>query len=90
MGMRGAMDLYNLRHTFATRAILSGTDVTILQKLLEHPEIGMTMRYVKVVEHYKFEAVERLEEVSRSADARSGEETRGTDGAVGPRTFSPQ
>ena len=47
MGLRGAMDLYNLRHTFATRSILSGTDVTILQKILGHSEIGMTMRYVK-------------------------------------------
>ena len=61
MGMRGAMDLYNLRHTFATRSILSGTDVTILQKILGHSEIGMTMRYVKIAEHYKVEAVDRLE-----------------------------
>jgi len=61
MGMRGVMDLYNLRHTFATRSILSGTDVTILQKILGHSEIGMTMRYVKIAEHYKVEAVERLE-----------------------------
>lgn len=43
MGLRGAIDLYNLRHTFATRSILSGTDVTILQKILGHSEIGMTM-----------------------------------------------
>ncbi|MGB7843991.1 MAG: tyrosine-type recombinase/integrase [Candidatus Acidiferrum sp.] len=60
MGMRGVMALYNLRHTFATRSILSGTDVTILQKILGHSEIGMTMRYVKIAEHYKVEAVERL------------------------------
>jgi len=32
------------------------------------------MRYVKIAEHYKVEAVERLREVSRTADARSGEE----------------
>jgi integrase len=61
LGLRGAMDLYNLRHTFATRSILSGTDVTILQKILGHSEIGMTMRYVKIAEHYKVEAVVRLE-----------------------------
>ena len=48
-------------HTFATRSILSGTDVTILQKILGHSEIGMTMRYVKIAEHYKVEAVVRLE-----------------------------
>jgi integrase len=61
MGFRGAMDLYNLRHTFATRSILSGTDVTILQKILGHSEIGMTMRYVKIAEHYEVEAVVKLE-----------------------------
>ena len=61
MGILGVMDLYNLRHTFTTRSILSGTDVTILQKILGHSEIGMTMRYVKIAEHYKVEAVERLE-----------------------------
>jgi len=61
MGLRGVVDLYNLRHTFATRSILSGTDVTILQKILGHSEIGMTMRYVKIAEHYKVEAVEKME-----------------------------
>jgi integrase/recombinase XerD len=59
--LRGAIDLYNLRHTFATRSILSGTDVTILQRILGHSEIGMTMRYVKIAEHYKVEAVEKME-----------------------------
>ena len=62
IGLRGAIDLYNLRHTFATRSILSGTDVTILQKILGHSEVGMTMRYVKIAEHYKVEAVAKLEQ----------------------------
>jgi len=35
--------------------------VTILQKILGHSEIGMTMRYVKIAEHYKVEAVAKLE-----------------------------
>jgi integrase/recombinase XerD len=61
IGLRREIDLYNLRHTFATRSILSGTDVTILQRIPGHSEIGMTMRYVKIAEHYKVEAVEKLE-----------------------------
>jgi integrase len=61
MGLRGAIDLYNLRHTFATRSILSGTDVTILRKILGHSDVQMTMQYVKIAEHYKVEAVEKLE-----------------------------
>ena len=36
--------------------------------------IGMTMRCLKIAEHYKVKAVERLIEVSRTADARGGEE----------------
>jgi site-specific recombinase XerD len=59
--LKGVIDLCNLRHTFATRSILSGTDVTILQRILGHSEIGMTMRYVKIAEHYKVEAVEKME-----------------------------
>ncbi len=62
IGLRGVIDLYNLRHTFATRTILSGTNVAILQKILGHSQIGMTMRYVKIAEHYKVAAVAKLEE----------------------------
>ena len=58
---QGATVLYNLRHTFATRSKLSGTEVTILQKILGHSEIGMTMRYVKIAEHYNVEAVVKFE-----------------------------
>src|ERR1700684_2906762 len=61
LGLRRAMDLYNIRHTFATSSILSGTDAPILQKILGHSEIGMTMRYGKTPEHYTVEAVDRLE-----------------------------
>ena len=46
---------------FATRSILSGTDGTILQKILGHSEIGMTLRYVKIAEPYKVEAGVKLE-----------------------------
>jgi len=76
MGLRGAIDLYNLRHTFATRSILSGTDVTILQKILGHSEIGMTMRYVKIAEHYKVEAVQKLEKY-RAVKIQEVEEKHG-------------
>ena len=73
MGLRGAMDLYNLRHTFATRSILSGT---ILQKILGHSEIGMTMRYVKIAEHYNVEAVVKFEKY-RAVKIQEAEEKMG-------------
>jgi len=73
---QGAMVLYNLRHTFATRSILSGTEVTILQKILGHSEMSMTMRYVKIAEHCKVEAVVKFEKY-RSVKMQEAEEKMG-------------
>ncbi len=73
---QGAMVLYKLRHTFATRSILSGTEVTILQKILGYSEIGMAMRYVKIAEHCKVEAVVKLEKY-RAVKMQEAEEKMG-------------
>ncbi len=70
------MVLYNLRHTFAARSVLSGTEVTIFQKILGHSEIGMAMRYVKIAEHYKVEAVVKFEKY-RSVKMQEAEQKMG-------------
>ena len=36
---------HDLRHTFATRLVLSGVDLATVSKLLGHSTIQMTMRY---------------------------------------------
>ncbi len=50
--------------------------MTILQKILEHSEIGMTMRYVKIAEHYNVEAVVKLEKY-RAVKMQEAEEKIG-------------
>jgi len=53
--------LYDLRHTFATRAVASGTDLPTLSALLGHTSILMTMRYVHPAADQKRAAMEKFE-----------------------------
>jgi integrase len=53
--------LYDLRHTFATRAVASGADLPTLSALLGHTSIQMTMRYVHPAAEQKRVAIEKLE-----------------------------
>jgi len=52
---------YDLRHTFATRAVASGTDLPTLSALLGHASIQMTMRYVHPAAEQKRMAIEKFE-----------------------------
>jgi integrase len=53
--------LYDLRHTFATRAVASGADLPTLSALLGHASIQMTMRYVHPAAEQKRVAIEKFE-----------------------------
>ena len=53
--------LYDLRHTYASRAAMAGVDLPTLAALLGHTSIQMTMRYVHPAEEHKREAVNKLE-----------------------------
>jgi integrase len=53
--------LYDLRHTFATRAVTSGVDLPTLSSLLGHASILMTMRYVHPAAEQKRVAMEKFE-----------------------------
>lgn len=53
--------LYDLRHTFATRAVASGVDLPTLSSLLGHASILMTMRYVHPAAEQKRGAIAKSE-----------------------------
>lgn len=59
--IKGHVRLYDLRHTFATRAVASGTDLPTLSALLGHTSILMTMRYVHPAAEQKRVAIEKFE-----------------------------
>jgi integrase len=59
--IKGHFRLYDLRHTFATRAVASGADLPTLNALLGHASIQMTMRYVHPAAEQKRMVIEKLE-----------------------------
>ena len=59
--------VYNLRHTFATRAVASGADLPTLSALLGHATIQMTMRYVHPGAEQKRLAIEKFEKFRAEA-----------------------
>ena len=58
--------LYDLRHTFATRAIESGMDLITLAAILGHSRIVMVQRYAHPAEQHKVEAMRRMEQICLS------------------------
>jgi len=58
--------LHNLRHTFATDMLNAGMKLEVLQHILGHQEIEMTLRYAKMTdltrENEYFKAMDRIEQ----------------------------
>jgi integrase len=53
--------LYDIRHTYASRAVMAGVDLPTLGAMLGHTTIQMTMRYVHPAEEHKREAAAKIE-----------------------------
>jgi len=62
---------HDLRHTFASRLVMAGTDLRTVQVLLGHKDIKMTMRYSHLSDTHLREAVKRLENGTNLAQAES-------------------
>jgi integrase len=54
--------LYDLRHTWATRAAMSGIDLVTLAAMLGHSRIQMVLRYAHPTQEHQHQAMERLEQ----------------------------
>lgn len=54
--------IYDLRHTFATRAAESGVDLVTLASLLGHSKIQMVLRYAHPQAAHKAEAIRKMED----------------------------
>jgi integrase len=53
--------LYDLRHTWATRAAMSGIDLVTLAAMLGHSRIQMVLRYAHPTQTHQTKAMEHLE-----------------------------
>lgn len=53
--------LYDLRHTWATRAAQAGVDLITLQTLLGHSSLAMLKRYVHPQEEHQAEAMQKIQ-----------------------------
>ena len=50
---------HTLRHSFATHAVMHN-DIFLVQKLMNHKDINMTLRYAKADEEKKVAAVSKM------------------------------
>ena len=67
--------LYDLRHTWATRAAMSGIDLVTLAAMLGHSRIQMVLRYAHPTQQHQHQAMERLEQFFREQRIAHAERT---------------
>jgi integrase len=67
--------LYDLRHTWATRAAMPGIDLVTLAAMLGHSRIQMVLRYAHPTQQHQHQAMERLEQLVSAQKIAHAERT---------------
>ncbi|MGH9344510.1 MAG: tyrosine-type recombinase/integrase [Terriglobia bacterium] len=80
--------LYDLRHTYGTRAAEAGVDLATLAALMGHTKIQMTMRYLHPADQHKQEAARKLEALKASRSTKG--DTPSTSSKESPPTVVPR
>ncbi len=67
LSLKGDVTLHSLRHTYATRCIESGMPPKVLQKLLGHKDITITLdTYSDVFENFQTESIEKSDKYMKN------------------------
>lgn len=69
---------HDLRHTFASRLVMTGTDLRTVAELMGHRTIQMTMRYAHLAPEHKQAAVDRLASFGKPRRNSTGTKTSTT------------
>jgi integrase len=69
--------LYDLRHTWATRAAMSGIDLVTLAAMLGHSRIQMVLRYAHPTQQHQTQAMQKLEQFVSEQRIALAEQTSG-------------
>src|SRR5262245_8322873 len=79
--------IYDLRHTWATRAAEAGMDMPTLASLLGHSKSNMVMRYAHPQEKHQADAVMRLEAFNAAKEIAEADKKQKQQNQAAPETL---